>query len=92
MADLGKFRSELNEIDEQIVALLGRRFTIIRKVADYKKANQVPMMQPGRVEEVKDRCAALAAAHDVNPDLVRKLYGLIIDDACRVEDEIIDEP
>jgi len=92
MTDLSEFRSELNKIDEQIVALLGQRFTIIRKVADYKKDNQVPMMQPGRVEEVKDRCAESAIAHEVNPELLRNLYSLIIDEACRVEDEIIDNP
>jgi chorismate mutase-like protein len=90
MADLSKFRGELNKIDERIVALLGQRFTIIRKVADYKKDNQVPMMQPSRVEEVKDRCAESAIAHEVNPELVRNLYSLIIGEACRVEDEIID--
>jgi chorismate mutase-like protein len=92
MTDLSEFRSELNKIDEQIVALLGQRFTIIRKVADYKKDNLVPMMQPGRVEEVKDRCAESAIAHEVNPELLRNLYSLIIDEACRVEDEIIDNP
>ena len=92
MTDLSEFRSELNKIDERIVALLGQRFTIIRKVADYKKDNQVPMMQPSRVEEVKDRCAESAIAHEVNPELLRNLYGLIIDEACRVEDEIIDNP
>lgn len=90
MADLDEFRSELNRIDDQIVALLGERFAIIRKVADYKKHHEIPIMQPGRVAEVKDRCAALAVNHDVNPELVRNLYGLIIDEACHVEDEIIE--
>lgn len=92
MTDLSEFRSELNKIDDQIVALLGQRFAIIRKVADYKKDNKVPMMQPRRVEEVKDRCAVSAIAHEVNPELLRNLYSLIIDEACRVEDAIIDSP
>ena len=50
------------------------------------------MMQPGRVAEVKERCAQMAREHGIDPDFARQLYGLIIDEACRMEDEIIDDP
>jgi len=92
MEDLAKYRVALNSIDEQIIKLLGERYGICRYVAEYKRDNQIPMMQSGRVEEVKNRCAELAINHMVNPDFVRELYTAIIDEACRLEDEIIDAP
>ena len=46
-------------------------------------------MQPARVEQVKDRCADKAAQRAVDPDFMRSLYSLIIDETCRIEDEII---
>lgn len=90
MEALVRFRSQLNEIDESIVELLGKRYAVCRSVADFKRENGIPMMQPSRVAEVKERCAKLAELHGVNPEFARRLYGLIIDEACRLEDEIID--
>ena len=54
------FRRELNSVDEQIIVLLGRRYEICRAVGHYKREHDIPMMQPGRVAEVKERCARLA--------------------------------
>ena len=84
-----KYRSMLNSIDEQIITLLGQRYAICRNVAKHKKEQQIPMMQHDRVNEVKERCADLALKQQINPDFVRELYGLIIDEACRIEESII---
>lgn len=86
------YRGALNRIDGEIIALLGERYAVCRDVAAYKKANGIPMMQPQRVEEVKERCARLASERGVNRDFARQLYTLIIDEACRMEDDIIDAP
>lgn len=85
-----EFRARLNSIDERIVELLGARFGVCRDVAEYKRQRGIPMMQPARVAEVKARCAKLAESHGVNPDFAHRLYELIIDEACRLEDAIID--
>ena len=89
MDKLAKYRTELNTIDEQIIALLGQRYAICRNVARHKKEQQIPMMQHSRVNEVKERCAKLAIAQNIDPDFVRNLYSLIIDEACKIEDVII---
>lgn len=90
MEDLSNFRSALDRIDAQLIELLGQRFDVCRKVANYKRLYDVPMMQPGRVQEVLNRNAELAESHSVNPEFVRELYTLVIGEACRLEDEIID--
>jgi chorismate mutase len=48
------------------------------------------MMQPDRVKAVHERNAELARLNSVNPKLVQDLYTLVIAEACRLEDEIID--
>lgn len=92
METLNDFRCELDQLDQELVALLGRRFEICRRVAHFKQQHGIPMMQPGRVAEVKERSAGLAARHGMNPAFMRTLYAHIIDEACRLEDEIIDAP
>jgi chorismate mutase len=90
MDNLMQFRQALNSLDEQIVQLLGQRFAVVRAVGRYKSANNIPMMQSARVAEVKERCAKLAREHGMDPEFARRLYGAIIDEACRLEDEIIE--
>ncbi len=87
---LAEFRERLNGIDEQLIGLLGERFEICQEVADVKKERGIPMMQSGRVDEVKARCKKLGEQHRVAPEFVEDLYTLIIGEACRLEDEIID--
>ena len=91
MDRLAGFRKELNEIDASLIELLGRRFKIIRDVGAYKKGANIPMMQSKRVDEVKDRCARMGEEYDLDGAFIRSLYALIIDEACRIEDTIIDK-
>lgn len=91
MDALAIFRQQLNSLDEEIVRLLARRFQVCRAVAHHKRDHGIPMMQPGRVAEVKERCARMAGDLGMDPEFARRLFGMIIDEACRMEDEIIDE-
>ena len=52
---LQRWREELDALDDQIVSLFSRRFAVCREVAAYKKETGIPMMQNGRVIEVKKR-------------------------------------
>ncbi len=86
---LNGWRDTLNIIDESIIALLGQRYKICRKVGELKKQNNIPMMQSDRVKEVIDRCMLLGRKADVPENLIEKLYQLIIEEACAMQIEII---
>jgi chorismate mutase len=89
MNSLEDFRREIDQVDAALLAALGRRLRICAEVAVFKRANNIPMMQPSRVEAVKNRVAGMAEEHGLRPEFVRELYGLIIGEACRLEDDII---
>lgn len=87
---LSGFRRQIDGIDEEIIDALSRRLGLCRRVAEFKRQHEIPMMQPHRVEEVKRRAAQLGARHGLAESFMFDLYALIIDYACRVEDEIIE--
>lgn len=87
---LESFRKDLDAIDATLVDALGRRLALCRRIAAYKREHGIPMMQPHRVELVKRRCAALGEQHGLDARFVVELYTLIIGEACRIEDDIID--
>jgi chorismate mutase-like protein len=90
MEELLRFRKELDELDCRLMETLAQRFEICRQVAEYKAEHQIPMMQPARVLEVKKRAAQRALAAGFSERFGLALYDLIISEACRMEDEIIE--
>ena len=90
MDKLSQFRQRIDAIDEKIVTLIHERLGICREVAVYKSENQIPMMQPERVKEVLERRRKLAADLELNPEMIKEIYALIVKEACIIEDEIID--
>ncbi len=55
MRDLNEIRQEINEIDEKLTELFRRRMECARDVAEYKKANDLPILNAEREREVLDR-------------------------------------
>jgi len=82
-------RSELDEIDERFLDTLRERIEKCIEIGHFKREHDVPMMQPHRIGIVQERAARFGAAHDIDQEFLRRLYDLIIDETCRVEDLVI---
>ncbi|MCY1021695.1 chorismate mutase [Pyxidicoccus sp. MSG2] len=90
MDALQGFRQELDAIDEELVRTVARRLQLCDRIAGWKRENGIPMMQPHRIEHVKRRCTEMGAAQGLDSAFVESLYTLIIDEACRREERIIE--
>jgi chorismate mutase-like protein len=90
MSGLEGFRAEIDAVDCQIVEALAKRFEICQRVANFKKQHGIAMMQPERVEAVKQRRRELGMQYGLDGDFMVALYSVIIQETCRMEDEIID--
>ena len=85
---LKPYRKQIDDLDVQILKLLGKRFGIVRKVAKIKAKHGIPSFLHDRVVEVRERCVKLGKIYGINPDFVRLLYSAIIYQSCATEDEI----
>jgi chorismate mutase len=88
---LQPFRDRLDVLDDEIAKLLGERFQICREVAVYKSEHEIPMMQPGRVEQVRARYLERGAQADLPAEFSADLFDLLIAATCKAEDELMDE-
>jgi chorismate mutase len=89
---LEPFRRRLDFLDGEIARLLGERFEVCRNVAYHKREHDIPMMQPERVIEVRERYLARGAAANLPADFTAALFELLIEATCRMEDELIAAP
>ncbi|HEY0836924.1 MAG TPA: chorismate mutase [Azospirillum sp.] len=89
---LAPLRAEIDAIDAELVALLGRRFGVVRRVAAVKHRHGLPAVLPERIDEVKRQAAAWGEAVGLDPGFVAGLYQMIIDEACRTEEHLMAPP
>jgi 4-amino-4-deoxychorismate mutase len=89
MSGLEPFRKRLDELDEEIARLLGERFDVCREIAEHKQANGIPMMQPQRVTQVRERYLARGAEVGLPADFAADLFELLIAATCKLEDELM---
>ncbi len=87
---LEELRAQLDGIDERLLHLVHERIELIVRIAEHKREHGVPMMQPHRVNAKQERAAAFAVENGLDPSYLLRLYELIIEESCRVEDEVIE--
>jgi chorismate mutase-like protein len=82
-------RAQLDALDEVLLDTVRDRIRCCVRIADVKRRHGVPMMQPHRIAFVQERAASYAAEHGIDAEFLHRLYHLIIDETCRVEDLVI---
>lgn len=59
MQKLEEIRSKIDVIDEKMAELFAERMKLVREVAEYKRANGLPIEDKAREEEILKRGAAV---------------------------------
>ena len=88
-AVLERLRGELDGIDAVLLDTVQDRMACCVRIAELKREHGIPMMQPARIGLAQQRAADYAEAHGLSADFLRRLYDLLIAEACRLEDEVI---
>jgi chorismate mutase-like protein len=88
---LEELRAKLGGIDESLLDQLRRRIECCEEIARVKKAHGVPMMQPHRIGVAQDRAAQYGEEHGISQEFLRRLYDVIIEETCRIEELVMQE-
>lgn len=74
---LTEYRLQIDEIDDEILALIKRRFSITKLIGEWKKKNNVSIFQKDRYNEILKKNEIRATRYDLNIELVNALFNLI---------------
>lgn len=89
--ELSDFRLEIDDLDDQLVALLARRMNIVRQVAVYKHEQGIPAILPERIEEVCKNVMEAGEMLGLDRQYVKDIWTRIIDEACAYEQKYFDQ-
>lgn len=90
--ELDSVRKELNMYDNIIKNMLTLRMSLIPIVADIKRKNDLPLFQGKREDEIYNNIEKFAKEHGVDAELVKEIYKLIIANALKIEEEVVEAP
>jgi chorismate mutase len=86
--ELTSVRERIDELDRQIVGLLGERFKIIREAGEIKVDKNLKLFQKARVEQVLNNVQTHAKNNNLSEDRIRHIYTQLIDYAHEIEGHI----
>ena len=75
--DISQLRSEIDNIDDQLISLFGKRMEVAAKIGEYKKQNNMPIYVPNREREKLLDVSKKAGADMAN--YTRVLYSMIFE-------------
>lgn len=80
---LADLRQQIDQVDDELMALIQRRMEIAREIGAFKKAREMTVVQPGRYGSLMARRVAEAESHGLSPDFVRNLLALVHEESVR---------
>lgn len=75
--DLEYYRVQIDEIDTQIARLLAERFAVVDGIAEFKRKNNLPVLNASRETVVLSKVAS-SAGDDFAEDVIA-VYGRILE-------------
>lgn len=76
-------RQQIDQVDDELMALIQRRMEIAREIGAFKKTRKMTVVQPDRYGNLMSRRVAEAESHGLSPDFVRNLLALIHEESVR---------
>ncbi len=74
---LSLFRAKIDELDKSLIDIISQRMEISHQIGEYKKINDISILQPSRYEEILANCVKYSQQKEINTDFVRQIIKLI---------------
>ncbi len=88
---LASLRSQIDEVDTQLLEVLAKRMRISKEIATYKKEHSLTVMQTGRYDEIMNKRVAQAQQMGMSQTFGEELFESIHQESVRQQMEILNQ-
>ena len=85
MRDLASLREEIDQLDEQLWEVIGKRADVVRQIGEWKRLHGEQVIQPERWQEVLQYCQSVADRHGLSETVVQEVMEAIHNESVRIE-------
>ncbi|MEO9022195.1 MAG: chorismate mutase [Ginsengibacter sp.] len=88
---LAKLREQINQIDDELMALLGQRMKISTKIGEYKRANNITILQTNRWNEILGKAFVKGGKLDLGKDFITKYFDAVHMESINHQNRVMNE-
>lgn len=88
---ISQLRSQIDDLDNQLMDMLAKRMRVCREIGQYKKEHNMTVLQTGRYNEILDKRGAQGSLCGMAPEFVKQVFELIHEESVRQQIEIINK-
>ncbi|TSJ39668.1 3-deoxy-7-phosphoheptulonate synthase [Mucilaginibacter corticis] len=86
---LSELRNNIDKIDDLLIQKIAERMKIAEQIGNYKKDNNITILQVGRWDEILTKRVNYGKALKLSPDFTEKLLELLHSESIRKQTEIM---
>jgi len=86
---MAELRAQIDKIDDQIISKMAERMQVVEKIGNYKRDNNVTILQVNRWDEILHKRTSYAKALNLSTDFTEKLLELMHHESIRKQTEIM---
>ncbi|SMO79949.1 chorismate mutase [Solitalea koreensis] len=91
VSKLEQLRQNIDKLDDLIIQKMAERMQIVEKIGEYKRDNDVTILQVNRWEEIIAKRTAFAQALNLSENFTHRLLDLIHSESIRRQTDIMNE-
>lgn len=88
---LGQLRSQIDEIDEQLILQIGKRMQVVEAIGAYKKEKGITILQVERWNEIRDTRAKIGKQLGLSDELLNGYLELIHKASIQLQGRIMND-
>ncbi|WP_407920918.1 chorismate mutase [Filimonas effusa] len=90
-AALEKLRQQINQLDDELMQILGQRMKVAEKIGQYKKDNNITILQTNRWNEILERAFARGDKQGLSKEFITKYFDAVHMESINHQNRIMNQ-
>ena len=88
---IDELRNRIDQLDDELLEILARRMKVAEKIGQYKKQNNITILQTGRWEKILEKVFKKGEEHGLDSEFIEKIFTAIHQASIDVQTHVMKE-
>lgn len=90
-ANMEKMRAQINQLDDELLLLLGQRMKVADKIGEYKKDNDITILQTSRWNAILEKAFVKGAQMGLSQEFITKYFDAVHMESINHQNKIMNQ-
>jgi chorismate mutase len=87
--NIDQLRAKIDILDENLLYTLGARMKVSKQIGEYKKNNNIAILQTSRWDKVLEKVVTKGKAYDLPEGFIKEVFNAIHEASVEIQNQII---